>query len=176
MGRPLGFPLPALLAQHPTSSLPNRHPPGPAPAPPFPSCAGWPNEGFLAGPSLFSCPAGRSWPGGQRPHSRPQPAPHPHGAVHSPGVQNLPPSSGGLTVRPVQPHLPPEAPPLSPPAPSAPPPGSSPTARQVSFRSLVCAAGGRRRSVPCVSVRRVAPPAPGFRVSHLLAPVSWLVG
>lgn len=36
----------------------------------------------------------------------------------------------------------PEAPPLSPPAPSAPPPGSSPTAHQVSFRSLVCAAGG----------------------------------
>lgn len=70
----------------------------------------------------------------------------------------------------------PEAPPLSPPAPSAPPPGSSPTARQVSFRSLVCLHGGRRRSVPCVSVRRVAPPAPGFRVSHLLAPVSWLVG
>lgn len=70
----------------------------------------------------------------------------------------------------------PEAPPLSPPAPSAPPPGSSPTARQVSFRSLVCLHGGQRRSVPCVSVRRVAPPAPGFRVSHLLAPVSWLVG
>lgn len=113
LGRPRGTPprLPSAGTPCSTSYIlssqpsPTRPCPGPAPAPPFPSRAGWPNEGFLAGPSLFSCPAGRSWTGGQRPHSRPQPAPHPHGAVHSPGVQNLPPSSGGLTVRPVQPHL-----------------------------------------------------------------------
>lgn len=113
LGRPRGTPprLPSAGTPCSTSYILSSQPaptrPRPGPSPPFPSRAGWPNEGFLAGPSLFSCPAGCSWPGGQRPHSRPQPAPHPHGAVHSPGVQNLPPSSGGLTVRPVQPHLPP---------------------------------------------------------------------